>query len=121
MAIEKYEVSHWTNITTMLIDLLAAPDIEEHDLSSLDFDSGVARRCPRRWAKDSTRLPDSRSGGLRADRDYFPDPLDPADRAKLGCIGVPVFGVDARIIDISTLEELPRASRERSWSTAHRS
>lgn len=34
-AIEKYRCTHWTNISTMLIDMLSVPDIEERDLDSL--------------------------------------------------------------------------------------
>ena len=32
---------------------------------------------------------------------------NPPDRAKLGSIGIPVFGVDSRIVDVGTLKELP--------------
>jgi fatty-acyl-CoA synthase len=31
---------------------------------------------------------------------------NPSDRPKLGSIGVPVFGVDSRIVDVSTLKEV---------------
>ena len=33
--------------------------------------------------------------------------VNPPDRSKAGSIGIPAFGVDARIVDVSTLEELP--------------
>jgi acyl-CoA synthetase (AMP-forming)/AMP-acid ligase II len=39
-AIEKYKVVLWAKITTMLIDLLVAPDINQRDISSLGFVGG---------------------------------------------------------------------------------
>src|SRR5690625_2061526 len=36
-AIEKYRCSHWVNISTMLIDFLANPKLEEYNVSSLQF------------------------------------------------------------------------------------
>ncbi|NOZ94609.1 MAG: AMP-binding protein, partial [Acidobacteria bacterium] len=39
-AIERYGVTSWPNITTMVIDLLASPDIDQRDLSSLVFVGG---------------------------------------------------------------------------------
>ena len=32
---------------------------------------------------------------------------NPPERAKLQCLGIPIFGVDSRIIDPETLAELP--------------
>ncbi len=107
-AIEKYKVSHWTNITTMLLDLLAAPDIEEHDLSSLLSIGGGGAPLPAALGEKMQKMT-----GLTYQEGYgLTETIsqthgNPPDRSKLGCIGVPVFGVDARIIDISTLEELP--------------
>ncbi|MFZ0927755.1 MAG: AMP-binding protein, partial [Syntrophobacteraceae bacterium] len=45
-AIEKYEVNTWMNITTMLTDLLATPNIGERDLSSLTSVGGGGAPLP---------------------------------------------------------------------------
>jgi fatty-acyl-CoA synthase len=36
-----------------------------------------------------------------------PSHANPPDRAKLQCLGIPIFGVDSRIIDPTTLAEMP--------------
>ena len=36
-----------------------------------------------------------------------PSHANPPERAKLQCLGIPIFGVDSRVVDPLTLEELP--------------
>ena len=36
-----------------------------------------------------------------------PSHANPPERAKLQCLGIPIFGVDSRVVDPITLEELP--------------
>jgi len=36
-----------------------------------------------------------------------PSHANPPERAKLQCLGIPIFGVDSRIVDPTTLQELP--------------
>src|SRR5439155_1477328 len=36
-----------------------------------------------------------------------PSHANPPERAKLQCLGIPIFGVDSRIVDPVTLRELP--------------
>jgi fatty-acyl-CoA synthase len=47
--IARWRVTHWTNIPTMVIDLLASPNLEQVDLSSLVLIGGGGPRCRRRW------------------------------------------------------------------------
>ena len=37
-----------------------------------------------------------------------PTHINPGDRPKAQCLGIPIFDTDARIVDPNTLEELPR-------------
>lgn len=107
-AIEKYKVSHWINITTMLIDLLAAPDLDKHDIGSLGVVGGGGAPLPAAVGeklKSMTGLTFMEGYGLT--ETISQTHMNPPDRAKLGCIGMPVFGVDARVVDPVTLEELP--------------
>ena len=107
-AIEKYHVSHWTNITTMLLDLLAAPDIGEHDLRSMSYVGGGGAPLPPALSEKLTEMTGlTYLEGYGLTETISQTHSNPPDRPKLGCIGIPVFGVDARIVDISTLEELP--------------
>jgi fatty-acyl-CoA synthase len=47
-----------------------------------------------------------------------PTHSNPPERAKLQCLGIPIFGTDARIIDPDTLQEVPQARWARSSPTA---
>ena len=93
----------------MLVDLLATPNIDERSLSSLLAIGGGGAPLPAALSeklKEDTGL--EYHGRLRPDRDDVPDPRAIRRiRLKPGCIGIPVFGVDARIVDVTTLKELP--------------
>lgn len=106
-AIEKYRCTHWTNITTMLIDLLAHPEIGERDISSLMYVGGGGAPMPVPIAEKFGVLT-----GLQFVEGYgmtetiSQTHMNPPDRPKLSCLGIPDFGVDARIVDTETLREL---------------
>lgn len=106
-AIEKYGCTHWTNITTMVIDILNHPDIRNRDLSSLMIIGGGGAPLPEAVGKKLYELT-----GLQYVEGYgmtetiSQTHFNPPDRPKLQCIGIPDFGVDARIIDLDTLEVL---------------
>jgi fatty-acyl-CoA synthase len=107
-AIEKYEVTGWTNITTMLIDLLATPNLDVSSLSSLQAVGGGGAPLPAALSeklKDNFGLSYMEGYGLT--ETISQTHMNPPDRVKAGSIGVPVFDVDARIVDVSTLKELP--------------
>ncbi len=107
-AIEQYKVSHWINITTMLIDLLATPDLEKHDIGSLRVVGGGGAPLPvavGEKLKGATGLTFMEGYGLT--ETISQTHMNPPGRAKLGSIGIPVFGIDARVVDPVTLEVLP--------------
>ena len=106
--IARHRVSHWTCIPTMIIDLLAGPEAASLDLSSLRFLSGGGAAMPQAVAE---RL--QRDFGLTFAEGYgltetaAPSHANPPERAKLQCLGLPLFGTDARVVDPVTLAELP--------------
>lgn len=106
-AIEQYRCSVWTNITTMVIDLLNHPEITKRDLSSLMMVGGGGAPLPEAVGNKLYQLT-----GLKFVEGYgmtetiSQTHFNPPDRPKMQCIGIPDFGVDARIIDLDTLEEL---------------
>ncbi|MFH1137914.1 MAG: long-chain-fatty-acid--CoA ligase [Pseudomonadota bacterium] len=105
-AFEKYKISSWANITTMLIDLLSAPDIAKRDISSLSFVGGGGAPLPvavGEKLKALTGLTFAEGYGLT--ETISQTHWNPPDRPKLGSVGIPVFGVDARVMDVSTLRE----------------
>lgn len=107
-AIEKYRCTGWTNITTMVVDLLNHPDIAGRDLSSLMIVGGGGAPLPQTVGQklfDLTGLKYVEGYGMTEtiSQTHF----NPPGRPKLQCIGIPDFGVDARIIDLETGVELP--------------
>jgi len=106
--ISKWRVTHWTNIPTMVIDLLGSPHLEKYDLSSLAYIGGGGAAMPEAVAQ---RLLDQ--FGLRYVEGYgltetaAPSHTNPPDAPKKQCLGIPFMSVTARIVDPETLVELP--------------
>lgn len=107
-AIEKYQCTGWTNITTMVVDLLNYPDISRRDLSSLMTVGGGGAPMPEAVAQKLFEITGLKYlEGYGMTETISQTHFNPPDRPKPGCIGIPDFGVDARIIDLETGEELP--------------
>jgi fatty-acyl-CoA synthase len=106
--ISRHKVTHWTNIPTMVIDLLADPDLAAYDLSSIVYIGGGGAAMPQAVAQ---RLQDE--FGLRYAEGYgltetaAPSHGNPPDATRQQCLGIPYVGADARVIDPNTLQELP--------------
>jgi fatty-acyl-CoA synthase len=106
--IARHRVSHWTCIPTMVIDLFGSPHYRSFDLRSLRNLSGGGAAMPQAVAE---RL--QREFGITFAEGYgltetaAPSHANPPERAKPQCLGIPIFGVDSRIVDPHTLAELP--------------
>ena len=100
-------VTHWTNIPTMVIDLLASPNFSQFDLSSLLYIGGGGAAMPQAVAE---RL--FGACGLRYSEGYgltetaAPSHANPPDAPRQQCLGIPFVGVDSRIVDPETLREV---------------
>jgi fatty-acyl-CoA synthase len=107
--ISKWRVTHWTNIPTMVIDLLGSPNLSNYDLSSLVNIGGGGAAMPEAVAQ---RLLDQ--FGLRYIEGYgltetaAPSHTNPPDAPKKQCLGIPILSVESRIVDPETLVELPQ-------------
>lgn len=105
--IERYRCTHWTNISTMLVDFLSMPDITEWDLESLTYIGGGGAPLPRAVGEKLFELTGLHyAEGYGLSETIAQTHFNPPDRPKLQCLGIPSFDVDARIIDMDTLEEL---------------
>ena len=106
--ISAWKITHWTNIPTMVMDLLASPHFASYDLTSLVYIGGGGAAMPQAVAQ---RLLDSY--GLRYVEGYgltetaAPSHCNPPDAPKQQCLGLPFLSTDARIVDPETLRELP--------------
>jgi fatty-acyl-CoA synthase len=107
--ISRWRVTHWTNIPTMIIDLLASPSFEQYDLSSLVLVGGGGAAMPQAVAQ---RLLDQ--FGLRYSEGYgltetaAPSHNNPPDHPKQQCLGIPFLSTEARVVDPITLQEMPQ-------------
>ena len=110
--ISRWRVTHWTNIPTMVIDLLASPHFEQFELSSLVYIGGGGAAMPQAVAQRVWEL-----YGLRFAEGYgltetaAPSHSNPHDATKQQCLGVPFIGCDARVIDPLTLQEVPQGEQ----------
>jgi fatty-acyl-CoA synthase len=107
--IARYRITSWQAITTMVIDFLANPRLAEHDLSSLVNIRGGGAAMPAAVAeklKVHTGLDFIEGYGMT--EAMAGTHANPPHRPKPQCLGIPLFDVDARIIDPATLLELPQ-------------
>lgn len=106
--ISRWKVTHWVNIPTMVIDLLASPHFDRYDLTSLAYIGGGGAAMPQAVAQKLLDL-----YGLRYVEGYgltetaAPSHNNPPDHPKQQCLGIPFVGTDARIVDPDTLQEMP--------------
>jgi fatty-acyl-CoA synthase len=92
----------------MIIDLFGSPNYRQFDLSSLRYLSGGGAAMPQAVAQrlqDEFGLTFAEGYGLT--ETAAPSHANPPERAKLQCLGMPIFGVDSRVVDPQTLQELP--------------
>lgn len=106
--IERYRVSVWAAPPAMLNDFFAHPEAQVRDLSSLAILNGGGAAMPEAVAE----MLQARFGlsyiegyGLTETASFLH--CNPLGRGKRQCLGIPAFGVDSRIVDPETLDELP--------------
>ncbi|NPC58182.1 long-chain-fatty-acid--CoA ligase [Caenimonas soli] len=106
--IEEHRVSTWTAAPAMVLDLFSAPEASARDLSSLTFLGGGGAAMPEPVAAMLAKrygLTFVESYGLSETASFLH--CNPIGRTKRQCLGIPAQGVDSRIVDPETLEELP--------------
>jgi len=105
--VERHCVTHWTNISTMVVDLLSNPEIGEHDLSSLQFVGGGGAAMPEAIGEKLEEVSGIRyAEGYGLSETIAQTHMNPPDRPKLQCLGIPSFDVDSRVVNPETLEEV---------------
>ena len=106
--ISRHRVNNWTCIPTMIIDLFGSPNYKSFDLSSLRYLSGGGAAMPQAVAERlQAEFGLTFAEGYGLTETAAPSHANPPERAKLQCLGIPIFGVDSRVIDPVTLQELP--------------
>lgn len=106
--ISRHHVTHWTNIPTMIIDMFGSPNIDKFDLTSLRYLSGGGAAMPYAVAERlQKQFGITYAEGYGLTETAAPSHSNPPERAKLQCLGMPIFATDARVVDPATLAELP--------------
>ena len=106
--ISKWKVTGWTNIPTMVIDLMNSPRFAEYDLSSLNAIGGGGAAMPQAVAQrllEQYGLVYQEGYGLT--ETAAPTHTNHFSHPKQQCLGMPFIGTDARIVDPENFLELP--------------
>jgi len=104
----RHGVTLWSAAPTMVVDVLAAPGFDERAFAKLRILTGggstmpvaVAAELDRRWGLRFVE-------GYGLSETIAATHLNPPDRPKPQCMGIPIQDTVSRIIDPETLEELP--------------
>lgn len=106
-AITRYKVTAWTVPTAALVDFFANPAAGSYDLSSLTLVTGGGGAIPETLSQllvTKFGITLNQGYGMSETASFlFCNPLD---HPKPNSLGVPTFGVDARIIDPESLAPL---------------
>ncbi len=106
--IRRHRVGRWRSITTMAIDLVNDPEIRSTDLSSLEAIGGGGAAMPEVIAgrlRELTGLDYVEGYGLS--ETIASTHINPPDRPKRQCLGIPIFDVDSRVVSVEDGRELP--------------
>ena len=107
-AIERHRVTSLQLIAAMVVDLLAHPEIGRFDWSSLRNIRGGGAAMPEAVAQKMRDLLGlDYVEGYGMSETMAATHINPVTRPKKQCLGMPLYDVDARVIDIDTLRELP--------------
>ncbi len=105
--VQRYHVTSWTAVPTMVQDFFANPDIARYDLSSIRRLSGGGAAMPAAVAQRLLDMGVTYYEGYGLSETMGATHVNPPDHAKKQCLGIPIFDVDSRVVDPVTLKELP--------------
>jgi fatty-acyl-CoA synthase len=105
--IQRYRINGVQLISAMVVDLLSHPSIGDYDLSSINRISGGGAAMPEAIAQkldDMLGIPYVEGYGMS--ETMAATHLNPMQRPKKQCLGMPLYDVDSRVIDAHTLLEV---------------
>lgn len=102
--ISKWKINSWTMVPTMIIDLLGSPNVDQFDLTSLEYIGGGGAAMPQAVAQRLLEKFDlTFMEGYGLTETAAPSHSNPFQRPKQQCLGVPYISVDSRVVDPETL------------------
>jgi fatty-acyl-CoA synthase len=105
--VQRYRISSWTAVPTMIQDFFANPDIAKYDLSSIRRLSGGGAAMPAAVAQRLLDMGVTYYEGYGLSETMAATHLNPLEHPKKQCLGIPSYDVDSRVVDPVTLTELP--------------
>ncbi|MFZ6843397.1 long-chain fatty acid--CoA ligase [Undibacterium sp. RuTC16W] len=114
--ITRYKVTNWTLVPSMMIDFLSNPRLAEYDISGLNRVSGGGAAMPAAIAQKLLELSgQTYMEGYGLSETMAPSHLNPPQRMKQQCLGIPHFNTDSRIVDPTTLQEVQQGETGEIW------
>jgi len=105
--VERFGVTHWNGVPLLVSDLLTNPDAHRRDLSSIRMFSGGGAAMPEAIAQQlKDRFGRDFVEGYGMTEAMCQTHLNPPDRAKKQCLGIPSFDVESIIVDPTSLDVL---------------
>jgi len=104
--VERYGVATWSAVPTLVQDFFLNPNIAKYDLTSIRRLSGGGAPMPPAVAERLEARGVSYIEGYGLTETMAPTHINPAERIKKGCLGIPIFDVESRVIDPETLREV---------------
>jgi fatty-acyl-CoA synthase len=105
--VQRYRVGSWTAVPTMIQDFFMNPNIERYDLSSIRKLTGGGAAMPAAVAQRLENRGIIYYEGYGLTETMAATHINPPGRAKQQCLGIPIYGVDSRVVDPVTLIEVP--------------
>jgi fatty-acyl-CoA synthase len=106
--IKRNRVTNVSMVPTMVVDLLSSPDLPSFDLSSLRSLGGGGAAMPEAIAQKLQDLCGIEFvEGYGLSETIAPTHINPPQRPKKQCLGIPLFNTEARVVNPDTMVELP--------------
>lgn len=107
-AIADFRCTVWVSITTMNVAVVNFPDIHKYNLQSLKHCSSGGAPIPgeilQRWREI---VGPELIEGYGLSETISQTHINPISNPRYGSVGIPHFGVECRIVDVDTQEEIP--------------
>jgi len=104
--VERYEVATWSAVPTLVQDFFLNPNLGKYNLASIRRLSGGGAGMPPAVAERLEARGISYIEGYGLTETMAPTHINPAERIKKGCLGIPIFDVESRVVDPETLREV---------------
>ncbi|MEO8203799.1 MAG: AMP-binding protein [Betaproteobacteria bacterium] len=106
--VERHRCTHWDSVPTMPIDLLSSPEAMRRDISSLKWLFGGGAAMPEAIAQRLREVCGvDYIEGYGLTETISQTHMNPPQRAKKQCLGIPAFDTEACVVDPQTLAVLP--------------